>query len=88
MSGRRLVVAVLRGYKRFVSPMLPPACRFQPTCSEYAAEAVMLHGVLRGCGLAVRRLARCHPFSAGGFDPVPAPDPAHLHHDAGGRERS
>lgn len=64
-------MAVLRGYKRWVSPLLPPACRFEPTCSEYMAEAVAVHGVARGVWLGVRRLARCHPFSAGGCDPVP-----------------
>jgi putative membrane protein insertion efficiency factor len=69
---RRLVLVLLSGYKRFVSPFLPPACRFQPTCSEYAAQAVERHGVARGLWLGVRRLARCHPFSRGGFDPVPA----------------
>ena len=62
---------VLRCYKRLVSPMLPQACRFVPTCSEYAMEAVELHGALRGSWLAARRLARCHPFARAGFDPVP-----------------
>jgi putative membrane protein insertion efficiency factor len=71
MTGRGLVTGALRGYKRFVSPLLPPACRFHPTCSEYAAEAVAMHGVLRGGGLALGRLLRCNPWSAGGFDPVP-----------------
>lgn len=68
---RRLVVGLLSVYKRFVSPLLPPACRFEPTCSEYAREAVELHGVGRGLGLGLLRLARCHPWSRGGFDPVP-----------------
>ncbi len=71
MRPRDAVSGLLRGYKRFVSPLLPPACRFWPTCSEYAAEAVRLHGVVRGGALAARRLARCHPWSEGGFDPVP-----------------
>ena len=71
MSFRDVVSGGLRVYKRFVSPLLPPACRFHPTCSEYAAEAVEAHGVARGLALAARRLLRCHPFSAGGFDPVP-----------------
>jgi putative membrane protein insertion efficiency factor len=64
------VIAVLRIYKRFVSPALPSACRFAPTCSEYAVEAVRRHGVARGAWLTSKRLARCHPFHAGGFDPV------------------
>ena len=71
MSARSAVVALLRGYKRWISPILPAACRFEPTCSEYAAEAVSRHGLARGAWLAVARLARCHPFHRGGFDPVP-----------------
>ena len=67
----RAVAGLLAGYKRFVSPMLPPACRFTPTCSEYARESVLRYGVLRGLFLAARRLGRCHPFHPGGFDPVP-----------------
>ncbi len=70
---RRAVIALLRGYKLFISPLLPPACRFEPTCSVYAKDAVELHGVLRGGWLALRRLLRCHPFHRGGFDPVPMP---------------
>lgn len=62
---------LLRAYKRFLSPLLPAACRFHPTCSEYAAEAVEAHGALRGSGLALLRLLRCNPWSRGGFDPVP-----------------
>lgn len=68
---RALILAVLRAYKRFVSPLLPPACRFEPTCSIYAMNAVQKYGVTRGSWLAFRRLVRCHPFHAGGFDPVP-----------------
>lgn len=70
---RRPLHMLLAGYKRFISPLLPNACRFTPTCSEYAMEAVELHGVLRGSALAIARLARCHPFACAGFDPVPAP---------------
>jgi putative membrane protein insertion efficiency factor len=62
---------ILGAYKRFVSPLLPRACRFQPTCSEYAREAILRHGFGTGVGLALRRLSRCHPFHKGGFDPVP-----------------
>jgi len=68
-----LLILLLNGYRRFVSPLLAPRCRFYPSCSAYALEAVRLHGALRGSWLAARRLSRCHPFHAGGLDPVPAP---------------
>jgi uncharacterized protein len=71
MIVRTLALAALRLYKRFVSPALPPACRFTPTCSEYAVEAIEKHGVLRGGTLAARRLIRCGPWHPGGYDPVP-----------------
>jgi len=58
-------------YKRLVSPFLPPSCRFYPSCSEYAYEALRAHGALRGVFLSARRLSRCHPLNPGGFDPVP-----------------
>ncbi|HET6577299.1 MAG TPA: membrane protein insertion efficiency factor YidD [Gemmatimonadales bacterium] len=67
----RFLVILIRGYQRFVSPALPASCRFHPSCSQYALEAVTRYGALRGGWLAVRRLARCHPFHPGGFDPVP-----------------
>lgn len=67
----RLVLALIRGYQRFVSPYIPPRCRFYPSCSAYAADAVSRHGPLRGGYLAIRRLLRCHPFHPGGYDPVP-----------------
>jgi len=66
-----VLVGAIAIYKRFVSPLLPPACRFQPTCSEYMMQAIEAHGVLMGTWLGIRRLARCHPFSRGGYDPVP-----------------
>jgi putative membrane protein insertion efficiency factor len=69
-------LALIAGYRRWISPLLPPACRFHPTCSDYAAESIRTHGVVRGTALAARRVCRCHPFSAGGFDPVPARDQA------------
>ena len=66
----RLLIALLRFYKRFISPLLGPRCRFVPSCSEYAMEAISMHGPLRGSWLAARRLGRCHPFHPGGFDPA------------------
>lgn len=62
---------LIRGYQRFLSPMLPPSCRFTPSCSQYALEAVARYGLIRGTWLGGRRLLRCHPFHPGGFDPVP-----------------
>ena len=77
MTPRRLMTGAFRAYKRLVSPFLPPACRFHPTCSEYAAGAIDRHGVTKGSALAMGRLLRCNPWSDGGFDPVPdAPAPA------------
>lgn len=67
----RAAAAAIRGYRRWLSPALPPACRFVPSCSAYALEAVERHGIIRGLGLAVWRLLRCHPYHPGGFDPVP-----------------
>ena len=67
----RVLLGVLALYSRWVSPLLGPRCRFAPSCSSYAAEAVRLHGALRGSWLALRRVARCHPFHPGGHDPVP-----------------
>ena len=71
LGPRRLLARLIRAYQRFVSPALPPSCRFHPSCSQYALEAVTRYGALRGSWLAARRLARCHPFHPGGFDPVP-----------------
>ena len=67
---QKAVITSLRLYKRFVSPILPSACRFSPTCSEYMIEAVDKYGALQGVWLGLRRLLRCHPLHAGGFDPV------------------
>ena len=70
-AAARAVMGALAGYKRWVSPLLPPACRFAPTCSEYMREAIGVHGLRHGLWLGVRRLGRCHPWNPGGYDPVP-----------------
>ena len=71
----RVLLALVGLYRRGISPLLGPRCRFSPTCSAYAAGALTAHGALRGSWLAVRRVARCHPFSPGGLDPVPPARP-------------
>jgi len=70
LSARAAAFALLRLYKLVISPLLPSACRFHPTCSEYMKDAIEKHGVLKGVGMGLRRLSRCHPFHQGGFDPV------------------
>jgi putative membrane protein insertion efficiency factor len=76
-AGAEMIGWALRGtvraYQLLVSPLLPPSCRFLPSCSEYAAEAIEQHGALQGMNLALRRLARCHPWGGSGYDPVPEP---------------
>jgi len=67
---RAIAIGIIRAYKLLVSPLLPSACRFHPTCSEYMKEAIEKHGVVKGVGRGLRRLSRCHPFHEGGFDPV------------------
>lgn len=68
---RAFALVLLRFYKRFISPLLPPACRFEPTCSVYAMGAIEKYGFARGSWLALKRLGRCHPLNPGGWDPVP-----------------
>ncbi|PTA43002.1 membrane protein insertion efficiency factor YidD [Micromonospora sp. RP3T] len=77
--GARMLLVPIIAYRRWISPALPARCRFYPSCSAYAVEAVSRHGALRGAWLTVRRLSRCHPFHPGGHDPVPEP---------GGRRRA
>ncbi len=68
---RALALLLLRFYKRAISPLLPPMCRFEPTCSVYMMQAIEKHGLPHGVWLGIRRLSRCHPFNPGGWDPVP-----------------
>ena len=77
---RSLVRVAIRFYQLALSPLVGPACRFYPSCSQYALEAVSRFGVLRGGWLALRRLGRCHPFNPGGYDPVPPPEHLCTHH--------
>jgi putative membrane protein insertion efficiency factor len=74
-AGRRLLWGLIRGYQLFISPVLPMSCRYTPSCSAYAAEAVMKHGALRGGWLALKRFGRCHPWGGWGYDPVPESAP-------------
>lgn len=67
---KKLCILLIRFYQLFISPLFPPTCRFYPTCSQYAIEAIQKKGVLRGGWLAIKRIAKCHPFHPGGYDPV------------------
>ncbi|MEM7541337.1 MAG: membrane protein insertion efficiency factor YidD [Pseudomonadota bacterium] len=69
--GQRALLFVVIGYRRFISPALPARCRYAPTCSEYACEAVQRHGVAKGTALSLKRILRCHPWGGSGYDPVP-----------------
>lgn len=73
---KKILILLIRGYRYFISPLFPPSCRFQPTCSQYALTAIERHGSIKGSYLALRRILRCHPFHPGGYDPVPP-----CHHD-------
>jgi len=70
MTIKGLLLFFLRAYKRAISPLLPQACRFEPTCSEYSMQAIERHGALKGTGLGMLRVLKCHPFHPGGYDPV------------------
>jgi uncharacterized protein len=78
--GPRILLTPIIAYRRWVSPALPDRCRFYPSCSAYAMTAISTHGPVRGLGLAIWRLLRCHPFHPGGYDPVPPPRDSHRHH--------
>lgn len=75
---KKILILPIRIYRLMISPMLPPSCRFTPTCSQYAIDAIGIHGPFRGTYLACRRLLRCHPFNRGGYDPV-KPETCHKH---------
>ncbi len=68
---KTLPILLIKSYRRFISPFFPPTCRFQPTCSQYAIDAIKRFGTFRGSWLAIKRISRCHPFHPGGYDPVP-----------------
>lgn len=80
---RRTAIGVISVYQRVLSPFLPSVCRYSPTCSHYAQDAIWIHGMLRGGWLAVRRLARCHPWGGQGYDPVPERPNGQNDHNAG-----
>lgn len=73
---KTILIACIRFYRNYISPMTPPTCRFQPTCSQYGLEAIETHGAIKGSGMTIVRILKCHPFHPGGFDPVP---PKHKH---------
>lgn len=75
---KKIFIKLIRLYQRYISPLTPPTCRFHPTCSNYAIEAISEYGVLKGTWLAIKRILKCHPFHPGGFDPVP-PKKDHKH---------
>lgn len=75
-AAKKIATSLLRTYQLLISPLLGPRCRFTPSCSQYAIEAINLHGVIKGCWLGCKRLLKCHPLNHGGYDPVP---PCHHH---------
>jgi len=81
-AGAWIGIVPVKAYQWFISPLLPPSCRYEPTCSAYAIEALKRHGLFRGASLTVRRLLRCHPWGGCGYDPVPHQNCQHPHHIA------
>ena len=77
----KILLLLIKAYRSFISPLFPPTCRFQPTCSQYALEAIAQYGTFKGGWLAIKRILRCHPFHPGGYDPIPCPDDADLKSD-------
>lgn len=73
---KTILLSLIRGYRQFISPWFPPSCRFQPTCSQYAQEAIASDGAIKGTWLGIKRILRCHPLHPGGYDPVPSKDQA------------
>jgi putative membrane protein insertion efficiency factor len=69
---KKMLIILIKGYRKFISPLFPPSCRFQPTCSQYSLEAIEKFGSFRGTWLGIKRILRCHPFHPGGYDPVPS----------------
>jgi putative membrane protein insertion efficiency factor len=84
---KQFLILLIKGYRAFISPLFPPSCRFNPTCSQYGIEAIARFGALKGGYLSIKRILRCHPFHEGGYDPVPSICEAHNnqnnlnHHD-------
>lgn len=76
---QQVLLGLIRGYRLLISPLFPPTCRYQPTCSQYAIEAITRFGAWKGSWLAIKRIARCHPFHPGGYDPVPSAEPSSPH---------
>jgi conserved hypothetical protein YidD len=68
---KTLLITLIRGYRLLISPLFPPVCRFHPTCSQYAIEALETFGIIQGSWLALKRILRCHPYHPGGYDPIP-----------------
>lgn len=77
---KNFLILLIKGYRLLISPLFPPSCRFNPTCSQYGMEAIARFGAFKGGYLTIKRILRCHPFHAGGYDPVPPLSEPHNHH--------